>query len=233
MANLTRNMHYDFKQKMNKVDSNQNRNLNVPEIDWKINEAILVFIKLNAIPKYNQILGLETSQRNTDNIRPLIIENKKLTLVKQASDYYAALPDDYMIHLSSYANCKKNTCLARIRTNIIQHDDKETEFYSSSFEWRDLNIMFSGNNILVKTDGTFTVEEVYLSYVKRPKYVHTAADYIGGSYTLPDGTVLTGYENCELPVDTYGEIVDLAVLITNGDLLSNYQVKQAKTQITN
>ena len=32
-------MHYDFKKKLNKVDSEQNRNLLVPEIDWALNEA--------------------------------------------------------------------------------------------------------------------------------------------------------------------------------------------------
>jgi hypothetical protein len=34
-----REMHYDFKQKLNKIDSQKHRNLKVPEIDWKLNEA--------------------------------------------------------------------------------------------------------------------------------------------------------------------------------------------------
>lgn len=233
MANTVRNMHYDYKQKLNKVDSSQNRNFQVPEIDWKLNEAQLVFVKMIAEPKFNPF-GLESSQRSIDSIRPLIIENLKLTLTSVSSTVFsAALPQDYMIHLSSYGVCKKGTCTAQIRTNIIQHDDKETEFHSSNFEWRDLNIMFSGNAIMVKTDGTFTVEEVYMSYVKVPKFIHTAVDFIGSTYALPDGTVLTGYQECELPLDVHGEVVDLAVLITTGDLISTYQLKQAKTQITN
>ena len=38
-------MHYDLKLKLNKLDSNQYRNLLVPEIDWVLNEAETIFIK--------------------------------------------------------------------------------------------------------------------------------------------------------------------------------------------
>ena len=43
-------MHYDFKMKLNKIDSEQYRNLRIPEIDWKLNEALEIFIKINAEP---------------------------------------------------------------------------------------------------------------------------------------------------------------------------------------
>jgi hypothetical protein len=52
------------------------------------------------------------------------------------------------------------------------------------------------------------------------------------SYTLPDGTVLVGSQDCELPEHTHREIVDIAVLITTGDLQSgDYQLKQAKLNL--
>ena len=41
-----REMHYDFKQKLNKIDSQKYRDLIVPEIDWKLNEAQEVFVKV-------------------------------------------------------------------------------------------------------------------------------------------------------------------------------------------
>ncbi len=52
-------MHYDFKQKLNKIDSQQYRNLRVPEIDWKINEAYEVFVKSIAEPRVNNHLGFD------------------------------------------------------------------------------------------------------------------------------------------------------------------------------
>ena len=63
--------------------------------------------------------------------------------------------------------------------------------------------------------------------------MHNAAAYMNGTYNLPDGTTLTGTVNSELPVSTYSEIVDIAVLITTGDLIPDYNVKQAKLGITN
>jgi hypothetical protein len=234
MANTVRNMHYDFKQKLNKIDSQKNRNFQVPEIDWKINEALNVFIKMIANPKYNQVAGFETSQRSIDSIRPLVKEGFPINATAiSATEYAVTLPVDYMMHVASTGQCKKGECIRLIRTSPVQHDDKEDIFHSSSFEWNDLNIKFAGDKLLINSDGTFAIEKVFLTYIKLPKYVHTATDYIGGTYTLPDGTVLTGYQECELPVDTLSEIVDLAVLITTGDLLVNYQLKQAKTQITN
>lgn len=234
MANTVRNMHYDYKQKLNKIDSQKNRNFQVPEIDWKINEALEIFIHQVVEPKYNQIAGFETSQRSIDSIRPLVVEKLEINATSLSADSYTiTLPVDYMMHIASFGQCKKSACRKTIRTTPIQHGDKETVFHSSSFEWEDLNRMFSGDKIIIKTDGTFTVEKVFLSYIKLPKYVHTAVDFINSTYTLPDGTVLTGYQECELPVDTLREIVDIAVLITTGDLLSSYQLKQAKTQITN
>ena len=231
-----KNMHYDFKQKLNKIDIFKNRNFQIPEIDWKLNEALNIFIKMVAFPKFNQIAGFETSQRSIDSIRPLIVEDTEIVPTKTSviEDIYSAvLPNEYMHHLSSVGLCKKGTCIAKVRTTPIQHDDKENMFYSSSFEWRELNILFSGNTIRAKSDGTFVIEKVYLTYIKLPKYIHNAADYVGGTYNLPDGTSLSGFQDCELPVDTLSEIVDIAVLITTGDLLSSYQLKQSKLQITN
>lgn len=234
MANTVRNMHYDFKQKINKIDSQKNRNFQVPEIDWKLNEALNIFIKMVASPKFNLMSGFETNQRSIDSIRALIVEDFELpATVVNATSYSVTLPDNYMTHISSTGICVKGGCTRAIRTTVIQHDDKPDVFHDSSFEWEDLNIMFSGNTIRILTDTTFVVQKVYLSYIKIPLFVHDAVDFIGSTYTLPDGTVLTGYQNCELPVDTLSEIVDLAVLITTGDLMSSYQLKQNKIQITN
>ena len=43
-----REMHYDFKKKFNKIDSQKNRNLLVPEIDWSLNEAVNIINDFNA-----------------------------------------------------------------------------------------------------------------------------------------------------------------------------------------
>ena len=69
---VVEDMHYDFKKKLNKGDSQQYKNLQIPEIDWTLNEAAELFVKLIAQPRYRSLLGLETSQRTIDDIRTII-----------------------------------------------------------------------------------------------------------------------------------------------------------------
>ena len=235
-TNKVRNMHYDFKQKLNKIDSVQYKNLRVPEIDWKLNEAENLLIKMIANPRVSQGLGIEVTQRSIDDLRPIIVPNVKIPVsVVQRNRYIIDLPNDYFEHLSSYVDLKKNTCTVKARTTIVQHDDEseESPFDRSSFEWKDINVKIIGNQMHLITDGTFTVLYVYLDYVRLTKYFHSAEDAVGNKYTLPDKTILTGYQNCELPEILYGEIVDLAVLITTGDLLGSYEAKQAKLHLNN
>ena len=141
-----------------------------------------------------------------------------------------------MFYISADVVISKEGCEYRTATCILrQHDDKHelSSFDKSSFEWKEVNIRFYENGIKIFTDGTFQVEELKLNYIRKHAYIHNAQDFLPtGSYTLPDGTVLTGSQDCELPEHTHREIVDIAVLITTGDLQSgDYQLKQAKINL--
>ena len=78
----TREMHYDIKFKLNKIDSQQNKNLKIPEIDWVINEANEILIKLIAQPRVKNQFGFETSQRTIDDIRTIVRNNVVITPTK-------------------------------------------------------------------------------------------------------------------------------------------------------
>ena len=121
------------------------------------------------------------------------------------------------------------------RLFIQQHDDEfqESSFENSSYEWGEVNALVVGNSLRVFTDGSFTIKEIKIDYIRKPAYIHNAQDFLPtSSYTLPDGTVLTGRQDCELPEHTHREIVDIAVLITTGDMqIPDYQIKQAKLNL--
>lgn len=232
-----RAMHYDFKQKLNKIDSQQYKNLRVPEIDWKINEAVDIFIKLVAQPRIKNHLGFETSQRSIDDLRTIVVDEAVLALANNADGTYTGtIPTDYQFYSSAEMTISKTDCTAKTARAIqIQHDDRDQEspFDKSSFNWGEVNVRFYEDGIKIFTDSTFAVDEFRLDYIKKHLYIHNAQDFLpGATYNLPDGTVLAGSQDCVLPEHTHREIVDIAVLIATGELqMPDYQIKQNKLNL--
>jgi len=235
-------MHYDVKVKLNKVDSQQYRNLRIPEIDWALNEAQGIFIKMIAEPRKVKMLfdfGFEKNQRNIDDIRT-IVKNNEVVYTKKENDfeYYVELPEDYQFLVHAKAKLAKNNCKDVNASCIVRQHDDEFEFSPfdrSSFEWREVNIRFYDDGIKTFSDGTFSVNSLHLDYIRKPLYMHNAEDFGSTSqYILPDGVTLTGYQDCELPFQTHSEIVDIAVLVLTGQMQYNdYNIKKDKLNLTN
>lgn len=235
-------MHYDFKKKLNKVDSQQYRNLLIPEIDWVLNEAQNVFVDMIAQPRIKTYLGFEKSQKNTDDIRTLVVDNQcsDVSHTENISGEnpswekrgFTTLPDDYRYFVNAECTIIKPGCNEKTsKVFIREHDDdfENSPFDKSSFEWNTVNATFSGNEITLFSDTTFQLLKFCLSYIRNPRLIHNAEDFRNGSYKLPSGVSLTGSVDCELPVHTHREIVDIAVLITTGEIQApDYQIKYAK-----
>ena len=237
-------MHYDFKMKLNKVDSNQNRNLLVPEIDWVLNEAQELFIKMIAQPRQNHYLGFEKSQRSIDDIRMLVVSDREVNI--DPNTKIAKLPEDptdlekYLFYLKAdvlmektNGSCKGSKDMGRLY--IRQHDDdfENSPFDNSNFEWRTVNGLFIDGGVKVFDDSTFTNKSLLLSYIRKPKYINNAKAFKGGNYQLPSGInvnpSVNQTVNCELSEHTHREIVDIAVLIVTGSIqIPDYQVKLSK-----
>jgi hypothetical protein len=229
-------MHYDFKQKLNKIDSQQYRNLKIPEIDWKLNEAIGVFVKIVAEPKYATKLGFETSQRVIDDIRSIVVDDKELVeLEKTTTTTTLTLPNDYQYFIGSDLIMKSGNCsFPADNVFVRQHDDdfQNSLFDKSSFLWREANIRFYEKGVKVFTEGEFDVDKFTLNYIRIPASVNNSESYIGAQYRTLAGVVLSVNVDCDLPLHTHREIVDLAVAITTGDLqIPDYAVKKDKLAI--
>jgi|SRR5688500_14389610 len=238
-----REMHYDFKQKLNKIDSQKNRNLQVPEIDWKLNEAQEIFVKVIAQPRLRSQLGFEINQRTIDDIRTIVLNqtpanNNCIQTFNFGDDsFLAQIPEDYWFFVGGKVYATKDSCVnVRLSIRPVTHDDEHdvSVFDRSSFEWRIANIRFNKDGIKIFTDGTFDINLLCLNYIKKPVRIHNAQDFHNGQYEWPDGTLLSGTQACELPEPVHGEIVDLAVLLTSIDINSpDTQQKQNKVQLTN
>ena len=226
-------MHYDFKTKLNKIDSQQYRNLRIPEIDWKLNEAQELFVKMVAKPRLKNNLGFETSQRSIDDIRTIVVKDYCSPVI----DNVATLPENYWHFVSGSSLMDKNNCVGFKGTiKIRQHDDEfeNSPFDKSSFEWREVNAVFYEEGLKLFTDGTFSNREFCMNYIKKLSYIHNAEDFRGGSYRLPSGILLSGITSCELPEQTHREIVDIAVALASGELQNpDYQNKLQKLNLNN
>lgn len=216
-----KDIHFNIKRKLNKVDSNQYRNILVPTIDTVVNEAIDMFIKMVAFPKYSTLLGFEKNQRTRDDIFTLIESEDDAVNQLEVVSNLATLPADYMFYIGSHILADKKNCTnIKIIPTVVQHDDTNSkrDFYKSSFEWRRVNAKFDSKGIRFENDGSFNITKFCLSYIRKPKYVHNAEAFRAEGYELPSGTLLVGYENCELPDHTHTEIVDLAVMLLTGEI---------------
>ena len=234
---LIEEMHYDFKKKFNKIDSNQNRNLLVPEIDWVLNEAQNVFIDIVAEPRGRSFLGFERTQKNIDDIKALVVNDQSLTSFVPKEDNIIKLPSDYRYFIRGQAIVSKGSCSnVRARVHIQQHDDEFeiSPFDKSSFEWREVNGLFTQEGLKLYTDGTFTIKGMLLSYIRKPLFMHNAKDFRGGKYRTPSGKLLEGKQDCELSEQCCREIVDIAVAISAGEIqAADYQIKYGKLGLNN
>lgn len=240
-------MHYEFKLKLNKVDSLDYSNFQVPEIDWYLNEAMNVFMKQRYGIFSSKGVGFEAIQKRIDDLRNLVVKQALATglSLTHQNTFESTLPNDYVFLVRAVANASKEGCGGKTLTCVqIQHDDltgiMTDPYYAPSFEWGETPLVFgtTGNTagdldkIFVYTDGTFQIQLVTIDYLRRPRRIAFPLGTPTGQYKYPDGTLVTANQGCELAEHTHKEIVDLAVQIVSGDIdHPGYQIKALKNTI--
>lgn len=237
-----REMHYDLKIKLNRLDSQKYRDIEIPKIDWKLNEAQEFFVKMVAEPRVKNQFGFEIGQRTIDDIRNVVVDQKPsdyvIPTIFDDKSYIATLPVGYWFLVKTKIIASKGECKSILLydSKPVQHDDnsESSMFNGSSFEWRSANYRFNNQGLRVFTDGTFSIDKVGFEYLMKPEPMWNATDWIGGTYTTLDGKVRTGTQDCKLSDNVHSEIVDIAVMLIAGDLnLPTYQLKQNKVRINN
>ena len=166
----------------------------------------------------------------------------------------SALAYDYMFLVRITCQSTKTSCQSgtkKLWGIQVQHDDLDTvlydPFYKPSFEWEEVPLVFGENPddptsdrkgaIYLYSDGTFSVDSVFVEYLRHPLRISYADGVVDSTgvpigYNYADGTPAAAVQNCELPQHTHKEVVDLAVAIVSGDLdHPMYQLKAIKMSI--
>lgn len=242
-------MHYDFKRKFNKLDSLSQRDFLVPEIDWMLNEAQLVFVKQRYGRSNSKRVGFEVLQKRIDDLRVLVIKNRVMPLAATgaidanefAVEINSTTAPDYLFALRVRVRTQLDGCDAVLLKGYqVEHDDLtdvlHDEFYAPSYLWREVPVVFGGavdgtSSIFTYGDGTFTPSDIVLDYLRYPKRIGNPDGFRDGDgYNTADGTPAV-QQDCELPDHTHTEIVDIAVKIAAGDVMSP-QYAVAKDKLT-
>lgn len=231
--------HYDFKLKMDRIDTLSKQDFNDAEIDWLIYEASLVFLKQRTSYFNKRREGFEASQKRIDDLSSLVIKYPlqpdvvPISLDAVYEVKLATLAYPYYQLISGSVNATVGNCDKRIKLRAIQHDDLqdaiEDPFNTSSSEFILFN--FGRDNTTPESSSLylyadFIINSVRLEYIKRPNRVFL------GTYTFTDG-ISYPPTDLEFPEHTHTEIVDIATQIASLNIENPeyLQLKQAKVAI--
>lgn len=187
-------MHYQFKLKLDKVDSATNINFVVPEIDWRLKRAEAKFIK-DRVAQSNPFSNgaYEFNNKIIDDLKNIIVSQTITDITNDGNKYYIDLPEDYYYYINCEATCVKSNVTKLIPCQVRNNTEEIMIFNSSSFEWEELNVIFLDKQLVLITDGTFNISSITLKYVKVPVLLHNAESHYGTVSVI--GSTIVDYYN--------------------------------------
>lgn len=211
---------YKIDQKLNKLSTNEHQQIQFEDKILALNEAQIKLIKqkMDGTPTASG-LGMDSFKKRYEDLQrlvelyenhamPLTLDNPQLN--KWTTSLEGITPA-YMFYVDSYILADKGRCKNRkiwINRDLASHGDLQfllnNTHYKPSFEYQETFNFISSNEISIFTDGTFTPTNLYLSYVRYPKYIDKAG------YTKFDGTPSID-QDCELNDYLEDELLDLTV----------------------
>jgi hypothetical protein len=211
---------YKIDQKLNKLSTNVHQQINLEDKILALNEAQIKLIK-QKVDGFSVIsgMGLDAFKKRYEDLQSLVItynhQPLKLTLKNEELNQWFAnlhlLVPKYMFYIDSYVLADKGVCKDRkiwINRDLAKHGDLQfilnNTHYKPSFEYQETFNFLSTDEISVFTDGTFTLSEVYMSYMRYPVYIDKEG------YIKFDGTDSVN-QDCELELYLEDELVDLTV----------------------
>lgn len=223
-----KDLHYGFRRRANKIESLQNRNFFVEQIDDYLNEALTIYVR-------TKLSSVEKTQEDIDDLRQLVKSEQSLVLAPQSTYVDAELPSDYLRLIKSYSYAQTPTCTGarRLSHYSLQADDEEAflkdPLYKPSFDWSETGYRLIDNVMRVYTDGIFTINDVKIDYLYKHPRLGNPDDSRNGTYTLPNGAVAI-QQNLLLDSTNQPEIImDIAVLNAYMDISDpNYSIKLNK-----
>ena len=236
-------MHYRFDLTLDRVASQDRPDFYANEKDDYLNRAILKFVKDRYGADNEKKFGFETNQERISNLMTLHIKSPELQpginpLALTNGLYEVRLSSllyRYLFLTSAKVLIKKGECTKTIDYTSWQIDDRKTVFSDASFEWSRVLANFGKSTLSTTTNKElpslyfdtrnkkgvpqFTIETVYLNYIKYPNRV-CLGTYKHIDDTSPSAT--TPVTHCDIDDGFHDEIVNIAVELAYKDIQDQF-----------
>lgn len=204
---------YEFKLNLNKMDRQDNVLVPLEDILVYLNQAQLSWVKSKVGENNVYKDGYEATRKRIDDLQKLKVDDVSLPLQKTTDVLYKgykadlkSIPD-YMLYVMSHVGARKQDCKAGLTVDLIRQNDLSNLYFDANFapsyEWRTTIATIGQDNIVVYTDDSFELENLYLTYLRYPKPIDSEG------YIKIDGSDSVN-RDCELPYYAKSDILDLA-----------------------
>lgn len=215
---LAERLSYKLDQRLNKLSTNEHQQIPVEDKVLALNEAQIKLVKQKVDGNNVYKLGLDAFKKRYQDLQFLVENPEDHGLKLELSDKYlnkyivdiSTLEPSFMFYLDSYMIADKKECKNRIlyaNGDLVKHADITTLLqnnnYKPSFEYQDILVDISSDELHYYTDGTFTPKRVYVSYIRYPREI----DLEG--YVKFDGEDSINVD-CELEEYLEDELLNLA-----------------------
>lgn len=210
---------YELDQRLNKLSTFNHQQIQVEDKIIALNNAQIKLIKNKVSGNTIYKLGLDGFKKRYQDLQFLIENAEDHEFKPKETDknihkwIYTteALDPHFMFYIDSYLIASKGSCKNRvifINEDLVKHADINTLLnnsnYKPSFEYQETFCDISSDEVHYYTDGTWTIDKGYISYLRYPKEMDISG------YEHFDGSSSTDVD-CELEDYLKNEILDYAV----------------------
>lgn len=211
-----------FKQRLNKLDSQDYDNIECWQIVESFNKAQVEWARrqLHGINVVKE--GDEGSTRRKDDLQ-ILLSTQALNLSDAEYYYSGSIPENYLQWKRVDVFAKKGCCENRRMTVYLAEEGNLNQLLRDkhkqpNFEWAETFATLKGGRVNIYTNDEFDIEAADLIYYRQPRKIEilNCVD----PYT---GVQSTQEVECEFKDDIIELIIDDAVSILAGDIESGNQ----------
>lgn len=188
--------------------------------DYWLNKGQDRFIKSRAFGNNLKQKGFEETEKRIDDLRTIVTMSDPLDATNVGDLYSITLPDDYL-YLVRHRVTTDSDKYGTLTVSGVQTNQDEINIFETDPFWKPMPFeplyYIIGNNIVYETQGTFNVIESLITYIRKYNKLQYGTTYIDPTTDI----------QCELPVHTHQEIVDITIAM----VLENIESQRYQTNL--